>query len=121
VDIRAQRLVLYDTNGARREPRAHELPNTEAAYNVLAPLLDRSANLKSESVFTLSGKSALYHGTLTVEVRQISATMLEDGEAAEAFSLRDLRRKSRPPSRVWASRTICARRFSRLAGVGGLS
>jgi hypothetical protein len=121
VDIRAQRLVLYDTKGARREPRAHELPNTEAAYNVLAPLLDRSANLKSEWVFTLSGKSALYHGTLTVEVRQISAAMLEDGEAAEAFSLRDLRRKSRLPSRVWASRTICARRFSRLAGVGGLS
>ena len=92
VDLRAGRLVLLDTKGARSEARRHELPITRFANEALQAALDESAKLKSESVFTSIGSAAIRPETLTSAVRDLSAAMLKADEITKPFSLRDLRR-----------------------------
>ncbi|HEY2969009.1 MAG TPA: integrase family protein, partial [Casimicrobiaceae bacterium] len=92
VDMRAGRLMLYDTKGKRSKPRPHELPITEAAKAILEPCMASAAKLESEWVFTTTGKAPTTPYTLTREVRDVAAAMLEKREATEAFSLRDVRR-----------------------------
>jgi integrase len=92
VDVRAGRLVLFDTKGKRATPRRHELPIPDAAQKVLVPCLESAAALKSEWVFTTAGKVPLVPHTLMVEVREVATTMVDEGEATQPFSLSDLRR-----------------------------
>jgi integrase len=92
VDLRAGRLVLYDTKGKRATPRLHELPIPDAAVEVLKPCVEAAANLGSEWVFTSAGKVPVVPHTLMVEVREIATKMVAKGEATEGFSLSDLRR-----------------------------
>lgn len=92
VDTRAGRLVLFDIKGKRATPRRHELPIPDAAQRVLAGCLESAAALKSEWAFTTIGTVPVTPHTLMVDVREIAATMVNEGEAMQAFSLSDLRR-----------------------------
>jgi hypothetical protein len=83
---------LFDTKGARSEPRRHELPLAASAKAALQPALDAAAKQNSEWTFTLIGKAAIVPETLTTAVRELSTTMVAAGEAHEPFSLSDVRR-----------------------------
>ena len=92
VDLRAGRLMLYDSKGKRSKPRPHELPVTATAKILLEECIASATKVDSDWVFTTSGKAPTTPFTLTVAVREIAAAMLEADEATEAFSLRDVRR-----------------------------
>jgi integrase len=92
VDLRAGRLILFDSKGARHEPRRHELPITEPARAVLEPAMAAAASLSSEWVFTTTGTAAVVQETLSAEVREIVEVMQKAREVAEPFLLQDIRR-----------------------------
>jgi len=84
VDLSENTLTLYDPKGTRRRSRVHRLPLlTDAAAILERRLLqtDHDGQLFSSTVETLS---ALVH--------ELSAQMVQAGEASEPFRLADLRR-----------------------------
>src|SRR5690606_38157007 len=92
VDLAGGWVTLYDTKGARKQVRLHELPLTPDAQSILAPLVERAEALGSEWIFSSDGKAAIYPDTITAEARSIAQDMKRSREASELFRLSDLRR-----------------------------
>jgi integrase len=92
VDLQCRTIRLFDPKGRRSDPRVHELPLTDAAIAILAPLLDRAQKLGCAWMFTADGERRRHPDTVTTQVRYISTDMTVAGEAKADFQLRDLRR-----------------------------
>jgi integrase len=117
VDLEAGRLVLFDSKGARADPRQHELPITDRARTVLEPAVAAAAKMDSEWVFTSNGSASVVPESLSTEVREIMKMMHEAREVSEPFSLRDVRRTVET---TLAALAVCPR-FARADSIHGLS
>lgn len=105
VDLAAGAITLFDSKGARKQPRAHVLPLTKCTTSILRRQLDHRDELigqrqegakegeaKSAPVFTTDGKRPLRPETVSDLVRDLCASMVKEGEARAPFQMRDLRR-----------------------------
>lgn len=93
-DIAAKSLMLYDPKGKRQEARRHELPLIAEVVELVDAVIELSqADDESESPVLFSARGApMAAETLSAAVHDISAAMVEAGEAATPFSGRDIRR-----------------------------
>lgn len=89
VDLSAGRIGLYDSKGARRQPRQHVIPLTPEAARILERRLKTLRD--GEPIFS-TGRTVMRVETLSVLVREIGAEMTITKELREPFQLRDLRR-----------------------------
>lgn len=92
VDLAARTLTLYDPKGRRKQPRAHVLPLTDGAREILERLTGTAAALRSEVVFSGDGRRPMRLETLSHAVRGISSDLLGRGAVTAPFRLQDLRR-----------------------------
>lgn len=105
VDLAAGAITLFDSKGARKQPRAHVLPLTKCTTSILRRQLDHrdeligrreesasDGRLESPPVFTSDGKRPLRPETVSDLVRDLCSTMVKEGEARAPFQMRDLRR-----------------------------
>jgi len=96
VDTDEFTVTLFDRKGARKQPRAHKLPLTERAAEIVLRWLERA--LKGIDgdpfpyVFTNNGKVPIRGETLSNVVAEIAAAMLKAKTARAPFELRDIRR-----------------------------
>lgn len=91
-DSEAATLRLRDAKGKRAEPRVHVVPLAPTGASIVAGLANRSKALGSPYLFTSAGPKPIDVGTLSWRVTEISRAMVEAGEAAEPFQMKDLRR-----------------------------
>lgn len=85
-DIEAKILRLFDSKGARREPRVHLLPLGPVAAGIVANLVKQAE--ERESPFLLSSRRGTVHeSTPGKRVKEISEAM-----GGQPFDLRDVRR-----------------------------
>jgi integrase len=98
LDLNARTLTLYDTKGARSQPRTHILPVPDMAASTLMRLSERASELpasgdgKSKLLFTSDGIRGLRVETASSLVNEIASEMLKSSELREGFQMRDLRR-----------------------------
>ena len=92
VDLSAGTVTLYDSKGARTQPRRHVLPLAREAHEIIARRL--AASGAGAPPFSTDGQSAMRRETLSALVADISSSMCSavPSEAREPFQLRDLRR-----------------------------
>jgi integrase len=94
----AKTITLFDTKGARAQPRVHVVPLADQAMTILAELAIRAKELHSEPninpafLFTSDGKRPLRLETVSSLVNQTAAKMLQAQELRDGFELRDVRR-----------------------------
>jgi hypothetical protein len=91
-DYQDGEIILYDPKGKRTIPRKHVLPVCGAAKVLLDDLVDRSALLGSEWLFTITGAIPARLDNATHFVGKLSSEMVNTGEAVEPFCLSDIRR-----------------------------
>ncbi len=98
LDLSANTITLFDSKGARSQPRVHILPLTEEAARILTRLAERSSSFvsghdgQSALLFTSDGLRGLRVETVSALVNDIATEMLKAKELRESFQLRDLRR-----------------------------
>ncbi len=90
VDLSAGHIGLYDSKGARRQPRVHVVPLTTDAARILERRL--KALQEGEPLFSTDGRTIMRIETVSVLVRGIAAEMATAKEVRELFQLRDIRR-----------------------------
>lgn len=89
IDKDSNSITIYDPKGKRIEPRRHTLPIT----GVMAGIIQRRQEQAiGPWLFSTKRKVSLRPETLNAHVQGIAEAMLEAGEAAEYFSLGDIRR-----------------------------
>jgi integrase len=86
VDLDGKTITLFDGKGARQHPRAHVLPLTDRAVEII------KRHSAGEFLLSTFGKVPLRAETITKAVTEISTGMVKRKEAREPFQLRDLRR-----------------------------
>ncbi|MGE0875657.1 MAG: tyrosine-type recombinase/integrase [Burkholderiales bacterium] len=90
VDLDGRSLTLYDTKGARKQPRAHRLPITDRAAEILERLM--KANGEAPVLMSTNGKVPIRTETIADTVTEICTAMMANKTARERFEHRDLRR-----------------------------
>lgn len=85
-------LTLRDPKGRRTEARLHFLPLAGLAEVLVNNALVRARELGTTWLFTTDGDKALHPDTLSHLVGDLSKVMLEAGEAATPFQMKDVRR-----------------------------
>jgi hypothetical protein len=95
-------LILRDGKGKRDQPRVHVLPLATKGREVAARLRDRALAVRESMpvddrkapapLFSTNGKARTDIGTASRYVTSMSREMVEAGQAAEPFQLKDLRR-----------------------------
>jgi len=132
VDMHAKEITLFDPKGARAQPRAHTLPLTDRAGEIVARLLanhaDRAAKADDADdaakpampwVFTDTGRAAVRADGLSHMVNDISKAMLKAGTARAPFELCDIRRTCETMlAKMGVSKDVRARILSH--GIGGV-
>jgi len=129
VDMHAKEIMLYDPKGARSQPRAHTLPLTDRAGEIVTRLLaDHASRVKNTNdsdnpvlpwLFTDTGRAAVRADGLSHIVHNISKTILKTGTARAAFELRDIRRTCETMlAKLGISKDVRARILSH--GIGGV-
>jgi integrase len=91
-DSDAKTLLLRDTKGARKQPRAHFVPLVEDAATILKRIVTARQKAGWKLIFTFDGKEQLKRDALTSAAVDIRAEMKKAKEVRADFSLRDLRR-----------------------------
>lgn len=91
-DYQDGEITLYDPKGKRATPRKHVLPVQGMAKVLLDELVERSALLGSDLLFTITGAGPALLDNASHYVTKISAAMVEADEAVEPFCLSDIRR-----------------------------
>lgn len=89
VDLHGKVIRLLDPKGRRPQARVHDLPLTDQAAEIIAPLLERNAGKKF--VFSADGERACSRDTLSKTVSKIAAALLADQKVVADFDFRDLR------------------------------
>lgn len=100
VDLDEQTITIYDIKGARSKPRAHRLPLTSRATEIVERWLDKALEVDeddedskvSEYVFSNTRKVPLRLETISAIVTEISKAMVKKKTARSAFQMRDIRR-----------------------------
>ena len=129
VDMHANEITLFDPKGARSQPRAHTLPLTERAGEIIARLLaghaDRVAKADDPAkpvlpkLFTDTGRAAVRGDGLSHMVNDISKSMAKAGTARAPFELRDIRRTCETMlAKMGVSKAVRARILSH--GISGV-
>lgn len=91
-DRDAKTVTLWDAKGRRAKPRAHLVPLLDQAADALRVMRPES-DAKGPHLFTADrGKTAAAYHVPRLRVARIASAMVEAGEAAERFTLGDLRR-----------------------------
>jgi integrase len=90
VDLSASTLTIYDSKGARSQPRRHALPVGKDAAAILEQLLEETP--AGAPLLRTGETSGMSISTLSKTVTEISREMVEAKEAREPFQLRDVRR-----------------------------
>jgi integrase len=94
VDLDEVSMTLFDTKGARKQPRAHRLPLTKCALQIVKGYVERKG-ADGESLpylFTNNGKVPVRVETLSGVVSNIATSMLQKRTARSPFQFRDIRR-----------------------------
>ncbi len=126
VDMHAKEITLFDSKGARSQPRAHTLPLTDRAGEIVTRLLsDHTNRVKNTNgptipwLFTDTGRAAVRADGLSHIVNNISKTILKSGTARAPFELRDIRRTCETMlAKLGISKDVRARILSH--GIGGV-
>jgi len=103
IDIDAGSITLHDKKGRRRAgPRRHVVPLTKEASAILEARLvvivdigERRRALgdfRAVPVFSTDDVTPMWRNTLSALVKEISDSMVKEGEARAPFQLRDIRR-----------------------------
>lgn len=92
VDIDSAVVLLYDSKGARRQPRRQVVPLSKAATAIVGHRLHEISRIPGSPLFSTDGRKTMHTGTLAALVGDISADMMKAQEARERFEMRDLRR-----------------------------
>ncbi len=93
-DYQDGEITLYDPKGKRATPRKHVLPVQGAAKVLLDELVERSALLGTDLLFTITGAGPALLDNASHYVTKLSTAMVDDGEAVESFCLSDIRRSA---------------------------
>ncbi|RQP21305.1 hypothetical protein DZC73_27785 [Albitalea terrae] len=93
VDLAQGLIRLLDPKGARVRPREHLLPAGPTAMTELASLVSHARDIGSPMLFPGSqGGEHLSDGTISNEVRTLSAELMRAGRIHRPFKYADLRR-----------------------------
>lgn len=93
VDLSEGLVLLLDPKGKRLRPREHLLPAGPAAIRELQWLLRYAADVGSPFLFTgVQTGAQLHEGTISKEVRKLSADLVGAGRIDRPFRYADLRR-----------------------------
>lgn len=123
VDTHAKVLRLHDPKGKRAQPRAHALPLTDAAMEVVERCIARAERQKSNWLFSTHGKKHLRPETVTQVSADIAAELLKAPKSERVvkatFQLRDIRRTCETAmARMGISKDVRAQIQSH--GLGGI-
>ena len=91
-DIKDGFLVLLDPKGKRDVPRRHPIPLEGMAGVVIAEAVDRANNLKTDWLFSSTGKVRLTPDTVSKYIDDVSEEFIRSGISTTPFNLADLRR-----------------------------
>jgi hypothetical protein len=91
-DIKDGFLVLLDPKGKRDVPRRHPIPLEGMAGVVIAEAVDRANNLKTDWLFSSTGKVRLTPDTVSKYIDDVSEEFIRSSISTTPFNLADLRR-----------------------------
>ena len=91
-DIQDGFLVLLDPKGKRDLPRRHPIPLEGLAGDVITEALNRATALKTQWLFTSTGKVQLHRDSVSDYITGVSAAFIKSGVSSTPFTLADLRR-----------------------------
>lgn len=91
-DVQDNFLVLLDPKGKRDVPRRHPIPLEGIAGDVIVKALARANLLKTDLLFSSTGKVQLSACTVSIYVSSVSAELVQSGVSKTPFTLADLRR-----------------------------
>ena len=91
-DVQDDFLVLLDPKGKRDTPRRHPIPLEGMAGDIVKSTVDQAKTLKTELLFSSTGKVQLSACTVSIYVSEVSAEFVATGVSKTPFTLADLRR-----------------------------
>jgi len=89
-EITDEGLVLWDSKGRRKQPRRHVVPLLPEADQARKSMAD--PRIGDYLLTVTHGRTPADQSAVSSAVKRIGQAMIEDGEAAEPFTLGDLRR-----------------------------
>jgi len=91
-DVQDGFLTLLDPKGNRDLPRRHPIPLEGIADTIINEAVDRARLLKTNLLFSSTGKAQLSPSTVSIYVTVVSTSFIQSGISKKPFTLSDVRR-----------------------------